>query len=147
MSLTLILACKTQREKKKSDSSTHSFRFISSPNYYYCPKREKDSTKFLSDCCVYSPKTLHSISDYILLLTVVSCLRTNFQFFNNHNKNGIEIAILKVERLCTYEWSKEVRFGYFLSNQEIYFGVVFFSTSAKLEKKFTNKYHYFSRQK
>ena len=110
MSLTLILASKTQREKK-SDSSTHSFRFISSPNYYYCQKREKDSTKFLSDYCVYSPKTLHSISDYILLLTVVSCLRTNFQFFNNHNKNGIEIAILKVARLCTLKWSKKVQFS------------------------------------
>ena len=109
MSLTLILASKTQEKKNQI-----LLRIVSALFHHLITiivKKEKRETR-RNSCLtvVYTLPTLHSISDYILLLTVVSCLRTNFQFFNNHNKNGIEIAILKVARRCTLKWSKKVQF-------------------------------------
>ena len=122
VSVTLILF-KTQKK--------NSFYIVSALFHHLITiivKKEKRTRRNSCLTVVYTLPTLHSISDYILLLTVVSCLRTNFQFFNNHNKNGIEIAILKVARLCTSKWSKKVQSGlYLLSNQQGFFCVWCFS--------------------
>ena len=120
MSLTLILASKTQREKK-SDSSTHSFRFISSPNYYYCQKREKDSTKFLSDCCTFSQLYIpFQIISFCWPLLVVfnqfSILQQPQQEWdwNSYFKSSTTVYFKMVEKSAIF-------IVYFLSNQQIFF--------------------------
>ena len=83
----------------------HSFRFISSPNYYIVKREREKNWKFFGDCCT------PNFTFHFRLYPFVDrcCLQPIFNSsYNNHNKNGIEIAIKQQGALKN---SKKVQFA------------------------------------